>query len=127
MRVSLSLLLLCLKPLAALAQDEAGFALPPLSDLSAMVERPLFVPSRRGTEGAAIPLSPGSSTDRRLIGIVKRGGQGAALLLLNGSPRTLTPGQVLEGWRLIGVEPGAALLSHTDGRHLRLTVGKPLP
>lgn len=126
MKAILIALLLLLIPLPALAQDEAGFALPPLSDLSAMVERPLFVPSR---QGSTAPTPPGNSgaTDRRLIGIVKRGGQGAALLLLDGTPRTLTPGQVVADWRLTAVEPGAALLSHADGRHVRLTVGQALP
>lgn len=125
MKTLLSALLL-LTPLPVLAQEETGFALPPVSDLTAIVERPLFVPSRQAT---ALPAAPAARTaaDRRLIGIVMRGGQGAALLLLDGTPRTLAPGEMAADWRLTAIEPGAALLSHADGRHLRLTVGQALP
>lgn len=126
-RQTLLLLSLLFAAPSSPAQDETGFALPPLSDLTAIVDRPLFVPTRQGTDATAVPAGPGKTADRRLIGIVKRGGQGAALLLLDQRPRTLAVGQVLDGWRLDAVEPGAALLSHADGRTLRLSVGKPLP
>lgn len=109
----------------ALAQSDD--ALPPLSAFPAIVERPLFVPSRQGAAPATAP-SAAASGERRLIGTMRRGGQRVALLLLvDGTSRSLSPGDELDGWRLLSVEPGAALLAAADGTRLRLPVGGSLP
>lgn len=100
--------------------------LPPLSSFTAMVERPLFIPSRQGTAPVQAPPAI-AGQERRLIGIASRGGRQMALLLVDGAGRSLLPGQELDGWRLLSVEPGAARFAAPDGSSLRLAVGGSLP
>jgi hypothetical protein len=129
-RVLLLGLLLLPAPLPALAADplaEADYHLPPPASLSALVERPLFTPSRRG-EATATPASPAPSGELRLVGaVVGRTGVGRALLLQGGVARPWLPGQEQAGWRLLAVEPGAVRLAGPAGADIRLPVGAVLP
>jgi len=117
-------------PLPVLAADavaEADYHLPPPASLSALVERPLFTPSRRG-EAMTNPASPAPSGAARLVGaVVGRMGGGRALLLQGGVARPWLPGQELAGWRLLAVEPGAVRLAGPAGADIRLPVGAVLP
>lgn len=126
----LGLLLLLPAPLPALAADplaEADYRLPPPASLSALVERPLFTPSRRG-EATATPASPAPSGELRLVGaVVGRTGVGRALLLQGGVARPWLPGQEQAGWHLLAVEPGAVRLAGPMGADIRLPVGAVLP
>ncbi|MFV3128978.1 hypothetical protein [Niveispirillum sp. KHB5.9] len=118
------LTLLATTPASAAQSD---YTLPPLSEFPAIVERPLFMPGRQGV-APATPPSAAIAGERRLIGTMRRGGQRVALLLLvDGTSRSLSPGDELDGWRLLSVEPGAALLTAPDGTRLRLSVGGSLP
>ncbi len=129
-RVLLLGLLLLPAPLPALAADplaDAEYHLPPPASLSALVERPLFTPSRRG-EATAAPASPAPSGELRLVGaVVGRKGGGRALLLRDGVARPWLPGQEQAGWRLLAVEPGGVRLAGAEGAEIRLPVGAVLP
>lgn len=128
--------LLLLLPLAvpALAQDrpEGEYTLPPLDDLRAVAERPLFMPGRRGTldaTGAATAATPAPalSAPLMLAGIGRRGdGQGVALLRQGAAARALTPGQEWAGWRLLAVGGASVDLLSPQGQRRTLRVGQPL-
>lgn len=130
MKRALLLGLLLSIPLPALAADplaEADYHLPPPASLSALVERPLFTPSRRG-EATPTQASPAPSGEVRLVGaVVGRRDGGRALLLQGGVARPWLPGQELSGWRLLAVEPGAVRLTGPAGADIRLPVGAVLP
>ena len=82
---------------------------------------------------AAAPAAPAAAPELggrlALKGVVTHGGQGAALIALDGKPaRPLRVGALLEGvdggWRLRAVSPHAAVLA-ADGRELRLEMPAP--
>jgi hypothetical protein len=115
-----------------LAQETpADWSLPPLSGLTAIVERPLFDPARRGTQAAAAPVAtataPALTGGDRLLGLIRRQGQALAMLSLGGQVLSLAPGQEAGGWHLLAIDPDAARFSTTDGRTFSLTVGASLP
>lgn len=124
------LLLAPLLPGVAMAQSAADYTLPPLSTLTAILERPLFDPDRRGPAAGEPPATvpaPASPGGDRLLGLVRRGGQALALLSLGGATLGLAPGQEAGGWRLTAIDRDAATFQAPDGRSLRLTVGARLP
>lgn len=130
-RLPLLLVLASVGVLPAGAQNAADYDLPPLSSVTAIVERPLFDPDRRGPAAAASP-TPAASTatvtgETRLLGAARQGGQVRALLSVAGTARSLTPGQEIAGWRLVAVDKEAAIFQAPDGRSLRLAVGDRLP
>jgi hypothetical protein len=130
MKRILPLGLLLSLPLPAPAADslaEADYHLPPPASLSALVERPLFIPSRR-EEVTSTPASSTPSGELRLVGaVVGRKGGGRALLLRDGVARPWLPGQEQAGWRLLAVEPGGVRLAGAEGAEIRLPVGAVLP
>jgi len=112
---------------AAQAEGTADFALPPLSSVTAIVERPLFTPERRGAVASA-PAAPAvQGPDGRLLGIALRQGRAHALLSTGGATRTLVPGQEAGGWLFVSADRRAAQFKAPDGRVLRLTIGDHLP
>lgn len=92
------------------------FSLPPLSNFSAIVERPLFVRGRR-------PAPPASETTTTattegpspfvLSGVVIAGGRRVAFLQNRASPKTLRveEGETIEGWKVITIRPQMVTLS----------------
>lgn len=112
---------------AVLAQGPADFALPPLSSVTAIVERPLFTPERRGTTASAPAVPAVQGLDGRLLGIALRQGRAQALLSTGGATRTLIPGQEVGGWLLVSADRRAAQFKAPDGRVLRLAIGDRLP
>jgi len=112
---------------AVRAEGSADFALPPLSSVTAIVERPLFTPERRGAVASA-PAAPAvQAPDGRLLGIALRQGRAHALLSTGGTTRTLVPGQEADGWLFVSADRRAAQFKAPDGRVLRLAIGDHLP
>lgn len=112
---------------AVRAEGSAEFALPPLSSVTAIVERPLFAPERRGAFASA-PAAPAvQGLDGRLLGIALRQGRAHALLSTGGTTRTLVPGQEVGGWLFVSADRRAAQFKAPDGRVLRLAIGDRLP
>lgn len=109
------------------AEGSADFRLPPLSGVTAIVERPLFTPERRGAV-ASTPVAPAiQASDGRLLGIALRQGRAHALLSAGATTRTLVPGQEAGGWVLVSADRRAAQFKAPDGRVLRLAIGESLP
>lgn len=113
---------------AVRAEGTADYALPPLSSVTAIVERPLFVPQRRGAVVSA-PVAPAAvpGLDGRLLGIALRQGRAHALLSTGGTTLTLVPGQKVGGWLFVCADRRAAEFKAPDGRVLRLAIGDRLP
>jgi hypothetical protein len=108
------------------AAPEAGATaivpLPPLVDFAAIVDRPLFAPSRRpnppdGTLAAA-------GLRYRLIGIVAAGKDRHALLADPSGPRRIEIGEgaALDGWTVEQIEQDRVILSGPSGA-AALTLG----
>ena len=111
------------QPVAPPQAPVAGGAPAALTVDSAQVARAL------GATAAAPAAAPELGGRLALKGVVTHGGQGAALIALDGKPaRPLRVGALLEGvdggWRLRAVSPHAAVLA-ADGRELRLEMPAP--
>ena len=114
-----------LAPLAArppAAPAAAPPALRPLADYAAIVERPLFSPSRRPTPGVAA-AAPATGHRFRLIGIVGTGAMRKAFVADGGRRAEIVAGDTLDGgWTVKEIAPDRVLLSSPAGEAvLRLT------
>jgi hypothetical protein len=90
-------------------------ALPPLASFSAIVERPLFSPSRRpppGTSTAAAPLVAGRY---RLLGVVASGPKKRAFLADGARHIDIAEGERLDGWTVKQIGADSVLLSSSEG------------
>ena len=110
------------QPVAPPQAPVAGGAPAALTVDSAQVARALGATAAAPAAPAAAPELGGRLA---LKGVVTHGGQGAALIALDGKPaRPLRVGALLEGvdggWRLRSVAPHGALLAAAGGRELRL-------
>ena len=131
MKYLMAVLLIFALPVKGQEYSESDYLLPPLEDLRAMAERPLFMPGRRGVVEDRAPVAsltavpPAASV--MLSGIGWRGdGQGVALLRRGVTARTLAPGQEWGGWRLVGVGQASVDLLSSDGARHSLRVGQSL-
>lgn len=100
---------------------------------SAMLDRPLFSPSRRPPppppaplEAPAMPNPASSRPDLTLSGVIAGGGGGVALVRRpqDGAPTRLALGGEVDGWTLAVIRPRAIVLRR-DGRDV--TVELPAP
>jgi general secretion pathway protein N len=102
---------------AAAEEPPAPFVLPPLEAFTAVVERPLFSPSRRmpapppevDTPVAEAPVAePGgpSEPELRFFGTVTQDGTAAALVTFPATAEVarLQPGDMVGEWRVVSVE-----------------------
>ncbi|HEV2365169.1 MAG TPA: hypothetical protein VGS12_13340 [Caulobacteraceae bacterium] len=97
---------------------------PSIPDYPAILRSPLFAPDRRGGEDEPGSLAGGldawrvlgAATGHRLAMAVVQGPYGA--------PKSITPGQSLEGWRLAAILPGR-LLFVKAGERRTLPIGQP--
>ncbi len=91
------------------------FRLPPLSELSEIVDRPLFLKTRRPAPVAATPAEAlagpvGKIAEYKLSAVVKTPEQQFALLRGNDNKlHRVTHGQEFQGWTLRAIENEAAL------------------
>jgi general secretion pathway protein N len=96
--------------------------LPPVEQFNAMVERPLFSPSRRPAlvEAAPVPDAPEpdepppppGTPDFRLVGTVIRGGEMTALILDPDQPDLVpvTEGDSVGEWQVLQIEKNRVVL-----------------
>lgn len=108
-----------------LCTPATAFELPPRDTFDAMVQRPLFFPSRRAApamvEGAptAVPaLAPVPAEGTRVIGVaVDRQGRAIAVLrAAAGSERRVAVGDRVQGWTIDGIGRSGLSLSAVDQR-----------
>lgn len=90
-------------------EEKLAVKLPTLEDLNAIVERPMFSPSRRPVEGAVDISHPvsGAVLDLDLVGIVIWQAQRVALVRSKSDPTIIRieVGANVAGWVAIGIEP----------------------
>lgn len=114
-------------PAGETAAPPAAFELPPLEQLSEIVERPLFSPTRRmppppprvATAAPAAPTAQAPSgpnePELRFFGTIRQSGIAAALVTYpgTGGVARLQPGDRVGDWQVLSV----------DGNHLELGLG----
>lgn len=124
-------LLHALALLPVLLPGQAGAELPPLDSFSALLERPLFAPDRRGVpeagRGAAGQAVAGGAL--RLLGIaIDPRGHQVALLGRDGNapPIRALVGDQIDGWRIESVLADGIVAAAGAQRH-RVALGERLP
>lgn len=111
------------------------FTLPPLSEFSAIVERPLFTRDRRPappSETATTAAGQDGQAPFQLSGVMIAGSRRVALLQSRSSPKTVRveEGETIEGWKVVTIRPQVVTLkSGTNSEELRLPdrIGPPPP
>jgi hypothetical protein len=93
-------------------RPEPRFAMPPDSSFAAVLERPLFSPTRRPVQTAAGNASLTTSVEFTLFGVVISGGERYALVKpSNGDAlERLNEGGELVGWSAVSITPDRLLL-----------------
>ncbi len=108
------------------ASAPALAALPPLASYAAIVERPLFSPSRRPAPGAE-PAAAASTVSRyRLLGIIGSGPKKSAFVADGARRIEIDAGGTLDGWTVKEIgQDSITLTSPTGDAVLKLTAGPP--
>jgi hypothetical protein len=107
-----------IRPLAAphaAATAPALSALPPLATYDAIVERPLFSPSRRAPPGVAAATGPSINSRYRLLGILASGPRRKAFLADGARRIEITEGETLDGWTVKQIAQDRVLLASPAG------------
>ena len=101
-------------------------ALPPLASYAAIVERPLFSPSRRPVPGAE-PVAVSSTMSRyRLLGIIGSGPRKSAFVADGARRIEIDAGGTLDGWTVKEIgQDSITLTSPTGDAVLKLIQGPP--
>jgi len=92
-----------IRPLAAAPESRppaAPTALAPLSGYTAIVEHPLFSPSRRPPATASAGLGPSIESRYRLLGVVATGPKRKAFVAEGARHVEVTVGDTLDGWTI---------------------------
>jgi hypothetical protein len=89
--------------------------LPPLADFAAVVDRPLFTPSRRPSASDKRALGAGLGGRYRLLGLVTAGERRRALLADGSRVVEMKEGDTVEGWRIKRIEQDRLVLSSGAG------------
>jgi hypothetical protein len=89
--------------------------LPPLASFSAIVERPLFSPSRRPTPGANAAAGPLVASRYQLLGIVATGPKKRAFFADGARHVDIAEGERLDGWIVKQIGADSVLLSSPEG------------
>jgi hypothetical protein len=106
------------RPLAAMSANApapALAALSPLTSFSAIVERPLFSPSRRPPPGTNAATGPSVASRYRLLGVVATGLKKRAFLADGARHIDITEGDPLDGWTVKQIGADSVLLSSAEG------------
>jgi general secretion pathway protein N len=91
-------------------------ALPPLTSFAAIVERPLFAPTRRPDPARTGPAGPAIETRYRLLGLMSAGRDRKALIADGARRFELKEGDALDGWTVTHVEQDRLVLSSPAGQ-----------
>lgn len=105
------------RPLAAAQPSAAARSLaplPPLATFVAIVERPLFAPSRRPPPGISA-IGPSIESRYRLLGIVGSGPKKKAFLAEGAHRGEIAEGDTLDGWTVKEIAQDRVLLSSPAG------------
>ena len=70
----------------------------PLAHYAAIVERPLFSPSRRPAPGSSTTVSPSADTHYRLVGVIASGARKKALIVDGARRVEVGEGEALDSW-----------------------------
>ncbi len=106
-----------------LQTDGAGPRIVAAPGYPAILNRPLFSPSRSGTATVAADVAPVGAL--ALLGVASDGGRASATFAaVGGAPRSLRLGEAMQGWRLSGVGRDHAILSRGEVLQV-LKVGEP--
>jgi hypothetical protein len=100
-------------PAAAAAPTLA--ALPPLASFAAIVERPLFSPSRRPAANAPAAAAPAAESRYRLVGIVASGTKKTAFIADNGRRAQIGVGDAFDGWTVKEIGQDRITLASPSG------------
>lgn len=99
------------------ATDADVFRLPPLSEFSAIIDRPLFTRGRRpappSPDEAGAATSADGSSPFLLSGVMIAGGRRVALLQTRASPKTIRveEGETVQGWKVVAIKPHVVTIS----------------
>lgn len=107
-----------IRPLAAPAASAPALTLaplPPLATFAAIVERPLFSPSRRPPPGAAGLLGASIESRYRLIGIVVTGPKKKAFVAEGARHFEIAEGDTLDGWAVSEIGRDRVRLTSSAG------------
>lgn len=89
--------------------------LPPIASYAAIVERPLFAPSRRPPPGIAAATGAPAESRYRLVGIVANGARRKAFVADGARRIEIGEGDMLDGWTVKQIGSDRILLSSADG------------
>jgi hypothetical protein len=116
-------------------ESEPLFSLPPLTDLEAIVEKPLFSPDRRALEDIGQPEPPAASsepsgtTEREIVlagTATDQADRAVAILhdVSEGVQFRVWVGDEVEGWTVKAITPRAVVLGTTT-REVTVTLDEP--
>jgi len=111
------------KPAAPPASAEAPrlVAPQPLTHYAAIVERPLFSPSRRPAPNSSAAVAPAADTHYRLLGVIATGTRKKALIVDGARRLEVSEGEALDSWTVKKIGSSSVeLASPTGGTLLKL-------
>ena len=108
------------------APAAAPAPLPPLASYKAVVERPLFSPSRRAPPGAAATaLAPSIESRYRLVGVMGTGAKHRAFVADGPRRLQIVEGDLLDGWTVRQIAQDRVILSSPAGDDAALRMTRP--
>ncbi len=117
-------------PLAALP-DQPSYTMAPLEDFAAILERPLFSPTRRPpAQGVTAAAAPEPELQVTLVGVIISSEEQIAIVRLNDADRfaRLSVGDSFQGWVLDSIEPSRITFRRGEvEEHIELTYDVPPP
>ena len=106
------------RPLVAAPPQTAApplATLPPIASYAAIVERPLFSPSRRAPPGVDAAPGPSIGSRYRLLGIVASSAKKTAFLAEGARRFEIAEGDMLDGWKVKAIFQDRVLLVSAEG------------
>lgn len=117
-------------PLPALP-DQPSFTMPPLDTFAAVVERPLFSPTRRPPEEGTVTIDVSEpELEITLVGVIISAEEQIAIIKPKDGSRLarLSLGDDYQGWTLDSIEPNRATFRRGDiAEHIQLIYDVPPP
>jgi general secretion pathway protein N len=118
-------------PALAALSAQPRYAMAPVADFSAILERPLFSPTRRPpAEGAVAAVASEPELQVTLVGVIISSEEQIAIVRPNDESRfaRLSVGDSFQGWTLDSIEPSRVTFRRGDvEEHIELTYDVPPP